>query len=505
MKIGPLNACRRMSPRSWLNAGGFSAALIYLSATAPLLGADIYVAVGGGGNGSQADPFGSIQTAVNAAQPMDTIFIGPGTFDESVIINQRDDLTLIGAGIGTTRIRPVDINGVLVQLSTAMTITDLWVENLSASGRGFVIKGADLVLTRVSTNNSSHEGVLAVEFMGVQPNIVLNDCQIDGSQFSAGLVTQAGVASVEANNSTFNGNGTGTCGPCNAQYGRGMVIFSAATLTLNNCQFNNNLDSGIKIDALSPVNFTMIGGSSSDNLSNGLGIDGMVETEIHATDFSRNGPVPRDPPNTGRNGLEFFITYSGNALVDGCTFVSNTLNGIFIGAGNIDVLDSIFDDNHTGMTINSLISGSTINMEIFGNLTQMESGHMDSPNGFIFNGDGITATLGSQDCAQANTFINIRGMSAVICFNGATLFLGKNQYIDSPDPIRHCEPNPPPTCGCEADYDVTGMGDGVNLADLLFLLSSWAISTGLVPDSNNNGILDVAELALMVDCIASQP
>ncbi len=503
MKIGSLIRSRGPGRRRLPKWGGLAALCLCLLAVESAWGADIYVAVGGVGDGSQANPYGSIQTAVNAAQPLDTIHLGAGTFNESVIINGRNDLTIIGAGIGTTRIRPVEINGVLVQLSSAIQITDLWVENLSASGRGFVNKGAHLTLERVSTSNTSHEGVLVVEFMGVQPTIVLNDCQIDGSQLSAGLVTQNGVSSVQANNTSFNGHGTGTCDPCAPQFGRGMVIFSADTLTLNNCQFDNNLDSGIKIDATTPVVFSMTGGSASDNLSNGLGIDGTVECDIRDADFSRNGPVPRDPPNTGRNGIEFFVDYIGNALVENCDFVSNTLNGIFIGSGNVDVYDSTFDDNHTGMTVSSVITNSTINMDIFGNLIQMESGYMDSPNGIVFNGDGITAVLGSQDCAEANTFINIRDMSAVVCFAGATLLLGKNQYIDSPNPIRHCEPNPPPSCGCEAEYDLTGLGN-VNLDDLLFALPQWRAVNLLIPDANDNGVMDVADLSEMVNCISSQ-
>ncbi len=470
----------------------------------PALSADIYVVVGGTGTGTQIDPFGSIQMAVDVAQPFDNILIGPGTYNQTVTIHQKADLTIIGAGIANTLIRPVSTNGVLVQLSTAIVITDLAVENLTASGRGVVVKGADLTLTRISTFNTSHEGILVVEFMGAFANISLNECQIDASQFSAGFVAQTGVASVTANQTTFNGNGTGACGPCNAQYGRGMVIFTANMLDITDCEFDNNLDTGMKIAASSPIIFNMSGSSASDNLSNGLGIEGDVTTLISNSEFSRNGPVPRDPPVTGRNGIEFFINFVGDGLVANCVFVSNTTNGIFIGSGSVDVYDSTFDDNHTALSYNSTISTSTILSQIHRNIMQMESGHLDMPTGIRLNGGGISATLGNQECSDANTFINIRDMSSVICFNGAMLNLGKNIYIDSPNPIRHCEPNPPPSCGCETIYDIAGMGNGVDLNDLNMVLPNWTLAPTLIPDSNSNGILDMTELTLIITCIATQ-
>ena len=51
-------------------------------AARPAAAADWYVAAGGAGNGTAAAPFGTIQQALNAAQPGDTVNIGPGTFRE---------------------------------------------------------------------------------------------------------------------------------------------------------------------------------------------------------------------------------------------------------------------------------------------------------------------------------------------------------------------------------------------------------------------------------------
>jgi pectin methylesterase-like acyl-CoA thioesterase len=63
------------------------------------------------GNGTATDcdaavpAFNTIQAAVNAAIPGDTIFICPGTFDEQVTIT-TSGLTIRGSDAGSTVIRP---------------------------------------------------------------------------------------------------------------------------------------------------------------------------------------------------------------------------------------------------------------------------------------------------------------------------------------------------------------------------------------------------------------
>ena len=58
-------------------------------------------AVAQGAVGAIVGPGESIQKAVNAADPGDTIIVGPGTYNESIIINK--DVTVISLdGAGTT-------------------------------------------------------------------------------------------------------------------------------------------------------------------------------------------------------------------------------------------------------------------------------------------------------------------------------------------------------------------------------------------------------------------
>ena len=68
--------------------GGLAAATILLAGERGTA-SEYFVAPGGTGSGMSADPFGSIQAAVDAAQPGDVVTIRPGTYAE-LIQTQRD-------------------------------------------------------------------------------------------------------------------------------------------------------------------------------------------------------------------------------------------------------------------------------------------------------------------------------------------------------------------------------------------------------------------------------
>jgi len=90
--------------------------------------------------------FSSIQAAVNAAAPGDTIFICPGTYDEQVVVT-TSNLTILGSGASLTILRPsavsatTDLNvGVpmrpilLVDHATGVTVSDLKIDGGIADG-----------------------------------------------------------------------------------------------------------------------------------------------------------------------------------------------------------------------------------------------------------------------------------------------------------------------------------------------------------------------------------
>jgi hypothetical protein len=83
----------------------------------PAIAADWHVVAGGSGTGTLAAPFGRIQDAIAAAQPGDTIIIGPGTYAER--------LASVRSGTATARItlRPRDGRGSVTVTASGRVLT----------------------------------------------------------------------------------------------------------------------------------------------------------------------------------------------------------------------------------------------------------------------------------------------------------------------------------------------------------------------------------------------
>jgi hypothetical protein len=83
----------------------------------PAIAADWHVVAGGSGTGTLAAPFGRIQDAIAAAQPGDTIIIGPGTYAER--------LASVRSGTATARItlRPRDGRGSVIVTASGRVLT----------------------------------------------------------------------------------------------------------------------------------------------------------------------------------------------------------------------------------------------------------------------------------------------------------------------------------------------------------------------------------------------
>jgi len=123
----------------------------------PLVHAQTTLVVDDDGHGTAANcdanapAFSSIQAAVNAALPGDTIFICPGTYNEQVVIT-KDNLTIQGSGAGSTILRPSAVVAnttslvtpipvpvrpiLLVDEATGVTVTQLTIDGSAADGGG---------------------------------------------------------------------------------------------------------------------------------------------------------------------------------------------------------------------------------------------------------------------------------------------------------------------------------------------------------------------------------
>jgi len=101
--------------------------------------------------------YSSIQAAVNAAAPGDTIFICPGTYNEQVVVT-KNNLTIRGAGAGATVLKP----SVVVPNSTSL-VTPIPV-NVSPI---LLVAGATgVIVTNLTIDGSAHDAGAAIHNCG---------------------------------------------------------------------------------------------------------------------------------------------------------------------------------------------------------------------------------------------------------------------------------------------------------------------------------------------------
>jgi parallel beta-helix repeat protein len=153
-------------------------------------------------DGSQANPWNTIQEAVDDASPGDTVFVSNGTYYEDVYINKTINLT--GISRDNTTINCSSI-GIKVENVDFVNITGFNVENASPGGSGiaFIESNNSLVYNcRVEKNGYGITIVLS-------NNTIVRDNIASNNSWYHGIYLDRSSNITVKNNTCFNNNGIG--------------------------------------------------------------------------------------------------------------------------------------------------------------------------------------------------------------------------------------------------------------------------------------------------------
>jgi hypothetical protein len=372
--------------------GGGCAGVIETEDTTPPLsswrrdGVDILVT---GANSLPVIPGWSIQAAIDAALPGETVSVAPGTYHESLTL--KSGVNVIGSGFNSTFLEGIRSNSVV----TAWTVTNSQFEGFQITGGG---------------TNSYDSGVMI--WGG---NLMLNNNRILGN--SNGIWIVAGSSAIVRNN-VVQGNGN----PPGSQDSYGILCDNASPLIANNLvisnrtvglRFNRSIASGAQV-----INNTIVG-----NQPYGI----LCETD--ATPMIKNNIVVGNgtgmaaynlPPATSFNDVwnNSVANYAGGAAAGPGSLSADprfnasalVLYALSVGSPCIDTgdPDPIFNDG----------DGTRSDMGAYGGPSGINPGTVSGlATGFLFN------NIGKIPCSEISPSGSLAGLANVSASIASSLYI----------------------------------------------------------------------------------
>jgi uncharacterized repeat protein (TIGR01451 family) len=411
-----------------------------------------------GGTGSSTSRFNSL-ASVSAAGPGDTIYLYPGTYSANVPLeaNQR----LIGNGaalvVGGTTLQAAGTAptiGGTVTLATGTTVSGLNISSgvntgLAGSGgiSGITVSnvgvttttgtavglnnvGGNFTFTSISAGDATHQPT-----NGISLTSTTGSFTVTGDGASDPTNTTRGRTTAKLGGGTITLGSGGTIQNCT---GSGVLLSSAANVTLGNMVIQNNGGTGIKTgnDGMTVTNGsnltldnTVISGSSGNNGLHATGLRGLTFEHCEIHDNATNSGVAggteawnvRLDEVTGTVTIDNSHLYNSYARVMGTQNHNSTSIAIYVtnstfdgGSGNngSSLLAEAFDTasltlSFTGGTANNGRNGEGVdanyNNSSTGSFTVLNSSF---DNNGIDNGGGADINVAS---TKGNVTFDIEG------------------------------------------------------------------------------------------------
>jgi len=302
------------------------------------------------------DDFSTIQEAVNAANPGDTIYVRAGTYQEIVTIN-KNNLALTGENKHTTII---DGGGVSSPVVYVERVNDVAISGFTIQNgqKGIYIQASHNSAVSGNKINSNHGGI---HIYGSY------NCTVSGNRITKN--TWSGIYLLSSNNSLVSGNTLADNNPSGVH-----VLFS-----------ENNVVSGNTVTNSTYEDIYFFGSHdciASGNIVTNSGTVGVGFSSSYNVTVSENRIT-----NSHDHAIATF--YSNNSIISGNTITDSIYNGIYIsGSENIVISENnITNCPLAGMNFidsnNNTVSGNIVTDNGFCIELRNSSGNLVYHNTFI--------------------------------------------------------------------------------------------------------------------------
>ncbi len=436
--------------------GSFSIALTLLPEN--VKGATLYVGGGGPGN------YTSIQNAIMAATPGDTVFVFSGMYSEVLVVDKP--ISLVGEGKETTVIMGDGIDAVIHVKADWVNVTGF---NMTNGGPGFFNDA--IVLDRVSNCRITHNRMINLNGNGIYLHrsdfnvIAFNDIQIN----SYGLYLRNSESNSINNNNVSNGSSgisLSDSSPNNRIFSNKVhsnrwsgisayksnettilnneISFNQVAIVLllsenNSIRFNDMIENGILMygDSLGDWNSHIIDTTNTvnnkpvqywKNVTGGKVPEGAGQVILaNCSDIL----VENQNLSNATSGLQ--VAYSRGGAIKNNTAMGNRVYGIDI----LDYDHGSFDNNHASENLYD------IRFRYSDNNTMANNSVVNQPGGGWFginvlysNGNEISGTNGSivLGYSDHNTIVNGTSSGAiygVLIASSENNTLAYNKYTDN--------------------------------------------------------------------------
>jgi hypothetical protein len=423
---------------------------------------------------TQANPYGSIYAAWQAAVSGQIIRIAKGTYPESMVFtypgNQyapgkfgKNDIKLIGVSKNAVTISPAAGDAIELQGSTGYFLRGLRLQTQQAGRRGLVLAGGP--------------GSYVASFPGAQVNVSVSDimenhgqnvlltgtanawiryARLNRSRASHGLSAWTySFARVFASEVSANGY-TVAAGTSPPDAGKGLDARESSEIDARRSTIRDNLTFGvigINSSKVTLLNNTIERSGYNGVIFCGVASPDLTQTNLNGNWISSNGWAD---PQSGYNGVEYYATCAASHQLVNNTLVANTLNGAFVGSGTVTMTGNTFLQNRIGLTLfaNDGINASQPSaadtvVTLYGNLFKSNALTGIFAQRYLSTSvKQIDATIGGGSAGQKNTLRDHTGgaFHAISCLNVSTQFVcpsGGNIFVNNNDDI---EATCPATC-----------------------------------------------------------